>query len=337
MHVSELGEFGLIDRLSRRLARYSDDVLVGVGDDVAVVRITDARYLLATCDVQVEGVHFLLNLSTPHQIGRKVAAVNLSDIAAMGGIPRHFLISLLLPKDTDVAFVDGLYDGLAEACQLYQVDIIGGNIARAEHIAIDISLLGDVAPDRLILRSGAKPGDQVVVTGQLGDSAAGLRLLVDSSLSLPNEQREALVRSHLLPIPRLKEAAVIADLRTATAMIDLSDGLSSDIGHICEQSGVGVRLWENRLPISKSAQEVAAQTQTPAWQLALAGGEDYELCLTVAANAVESLMQQVTQITGTPMSVVGEILLIEQGRQLMLSNGQEVTLEPSGWEHFRNG
>lgn len=334
MYVGDLGEFPLIDRLAGRLGGYGEDVVVGIGDDVAVLRISDDRYLLATCDVQVAGVHFLPGVATPYQIGRKAAAINLSDIAAMGGTPRHFLVSLILPKDTEVVFADGLYDGLVEECRRYGVDVVGGNIARDDRVVIDLFLLGEVTPERLLLRSGARPGDQVLVTGRLGDSGAGLRLLLDPELSVPASHREMLVARHLTPTPRLPESAVIARLGTATAMIDLSDGLSSDIGHICDRSGVGVRLWAGRLPMSPAARRVAQLTDRPPWRLALEGGEDYELCFTAPPEAVDELVAAVERETGTPVTAVGETLPAEEGRRLVLPDNQEVPLAPRGWKHF---
>lgn len=332
--VGDLGEFPLIDRLTGRLGGYGEDVVVGVGDDVAVLRMTDDRYLLATCDVQVAGVHFLPDVATPYQVGRKAAAINLSDIAAMGGTPRHFVISLILPKDTEITFVDGLYDGLVEECQRYGVDVVGGNMARDDRVVVDLFLLGEVTPDRLLLRSGARPGDQVLITGRLGDSAAGLSLLLDPELSVPPAEREMLVARHLTPTPRLPESAVIAGLGMATAMIDLSDGLSSDIGHICDQSQVGVRLWADRLPMTPAARRVAELTDRAPWRLALEGGEDYELCFTAPPEAVDELAAAVERETGTPVTMVGEILPTDEGRRLVLEDGQDVPLEAGGWKHF---
>jgi thiamine-monophosphate kinase len=334
MRVGELGEFSLIERLAARLGGYGDDVVVGVGDDVAVLRVTDDRYLLATCDAQVAGVHFLPDVVTPYQIGRKAAAINLSDIASMGGTPRHFLISLILPEDTEVAFIDAVYDGLVEESQRYGVDIVGGNVARSDRVVIDLFLLGEVMPNRLILRSGARPGDQVLVTGRLGDSAAGLSLLLDPKLSVPAADREMLVARHVTPTPRLPESAVIAGMGTASAMIDLSDGLSSDIGHICDQSRVGVRLWAERLPMSPAAQRVAELAGREPWRLALAGGEDYELCFTAPPGAVEELAAAVSQETGTQVTVAGEVLPAGEGRWLVFEGGREVRLEAAGWDHF---
>ena len=242
MRVGDLGEFPLIDRLTGRLGDYGEDVVVGVGDDVAVLRMTDDRYLLVTCDVQVAGVHFLPDVATPYQVGRKAAAINLSDIAAMGGTPRHFVISLILPKDAEVTFVDGLYDGLVEECQRYGVDVVGGNMARDDRVVVDLFLLGEVTPDRLLLRSGARPGDQVLVTGRLGDSAAGLSLLLDRELSVPAVEREMLVAPHITTTRRRPATAGISSLGTATARSHLGNGLSSDSGHSCNQGRIGVRL-----------------------------------------------------------------------------------------------
>lgn len=201
-------------------------------------------------------------------------------------------------------------------------------------MVVDLFLLGEVTPDRLLLRSGARPGDRVLVTGWLGDSAAGLSLLLNPEVSVPAADREMLLARHLTPTPRLPESAVIAGLGLATAMIDLSDGLSSDIGHICDQSQVGVRLWTERLPISPAALRVAELTERAPWRLALEGGEDYELCCTVPPEAVGELTDAVERATGTPITVVGEILPADEGRWLVLEDGREVSLEARGWQHF---
>jgi len=336
MKVSSLGEFPLIRRVAQRLPPYRPDVYVGVGDDVAVLEQDERFYLLATCDIQVEGVHFLRGSMTPFQLGRKVAAINLSDIAAKGGEPLHFLISLVLPPDTEVDWVDALYDGLREEASRYGADIVGGNMSKtAGPLAVDLFLLGRVPREHLLLRSGARPGDEVWVTGFLGNSAAGLALLLQPDLPVEGAVRRLLLDAHLTPTPRVREGQVIARSRQATAMIDLSDGLSSDMGHICEKSRVGVRLWAERLPISPEARQVAARTGNQAWQWALSGGEDYELCFTAPPGAGASLAAAVQEATGVPVICVGEVLPEEAGRWLRLEDGREVPLKGAGWDHFR--
>ncbi|MGC8838897.1 MAG: thiamine-phosphate kinase [Anaerolineae bacterium] len=336
MKISSLGEFPLIRRVAERLPPYLPDVRVGVGDDVAVLEQDEWSYLLATCDIQVEGVHFLRASITPFQLGRKAAAINLSDIAAKGGEPLHFLVSLVLPPGTEVAWVDALYDGLREEASRYGADIVGGNMSKTGGpLVVDLFLMGRVNREHLLLRSGARPGDEVWVTGSLGNSAAGLALLLQPDLPVGEAVREPLLAAHLTPTPRVREGQAIARRQQATAMIDLSDGLSSDIGHICEASGVGVRLWAERLPVSPQARHVAALVGKRAWEWALSGGEDYELCFTAPPGAGAALAAAVQEATGTPVTWVGEILPEAEGRWLRLEDGRDIPLEGVGWDHFR--
>ena len=335
MQISELGEFPLIERLEQIVAAERADVLVGIGDDVAVLNEREGELLLATVDSQVEQVHFLGQQITPRQLGRRALAINLSDIAAMGGTPRYALVSLALPTDTQVAWVEDLYRGLREEGDRYGVVVVGGNMARSpEGVFIDVCVLGRVRREHLLLRSGARPGDRVLVTGQLGEAGAGLKLLLDARLSVPPAERESLLSRLLTPTPRVTEAGAIARSGLATAMIDISDGLSSDIGHICERSGVGVRIWADRLPLSPAVRRVAGLVNIPPWQLALTAGEDYELCFTAPPAAAPALIAAV-QATDTPVTVIGEILPAEMGRRLVLPDGQEEPLTPGGWQHFQ--
>ncbi len=255
----------------------------------------------------------------------------------MGGKPEFALVSLGLPIDTEVDWIEEVYRGLRSEGDRYGVAIVGGNMARSPSgVWLDVTVFGYAHRENILLRSGANPGDQVVVTGFLGDAAAGLKLLLDPNLSMDKSERTSLLTRFFTPIPRLPESAVIAESRQATAMLDISDGLSSDVGHICERSQVGVRIWADRLPMSPGARHVADLTATPFWQLALSGGEDFELCFTVPSEKVDALSRAIEQTTGTPVTVVGEILPADQGRQLVLPDKQEIPLEPTGWEHFRN-
>ncbi|MSP13686.1 MAG: thiamine-phosphate kinase [Chloroflexi bacterium] len=350
MHIRDLGEFPLIDRIRQFLPPTGANVIVGIGDDVAVLAGQGDTYILAKVDSQVENVHFLRHRISPQQLGRRSLAINLSDIAASGGYPEYALVSLALPADTEVTWVDNLYQGLAQEATPYGVAIVGGNMARSPHdIYVDVFVLGRVPSRHLLLRSGARVGDRVLVTGSLGDAAAGLVLLLedeerkekgqDQSVAtvvrdLSAEDQEWLMSRLYTPTPRLRESAVIAPTGLATAMIDLSDGLSSDIGHICERSGVGVRLWAGRLPISRATREVARSMGKNSWDLALDGGEDYELCFTAPPEAAEYLIATVYRETGTSVSIVGEILPATQGRRLVLEEGHEAPLDARGWEHF---
>jgi thiamine-monophosphate kinase len=291
MRVSELGEFPLIERITGRLPEYLDDVYVGVGDDVAVLELDPETYQLAACDIQVEGVYFLTQSITPYQLGRKAAAINLSDIAAKGGIPQHCLVSLAWRPELEVSCVEALYDGLREEIAAYGADIVGGNMAKTEGaIVVDLFLVGRVRREEVLLRSGARPGDRVLLTGWLGEAAAGLALMCHPELAVEKEEADRLRDAYVTATPRIREGRAIASDGRTSAMIDLSDGLGSDIGHICEKSDVGVRLWAERLPISGPTQTVAELMGRADWALAVGGGEDYELCFTAPREAERGLV-----------------------------------------------
>ncbi|MDR3573497.1 MAG: thiamine-phosphate kinase [Anaerolineaceae bacterium] len=337
MRIDQLGEFGLIERIRQALPQTpGGDVLVGIGDDVAVLRTGGERVWLATCDVQVEGAHFLRDGITPQDLGHKALAINLSDIASAGGTPRFALISLGLPKDLEVEFVDGLYQGLRAEAEPFGVDIVGGNISSSRlGVFIDITLLGDAPPEAVLLRSGAKAGDAILVTGTLGDAAAGVALLLDSRLTSTAEYAAFARLRRDTPTPRVKEGQIIGAAHTASAMIDISDGLAGDLGHICEKSAVGVRLFSQKLPVSQANRDLSKAAHGDEWYFALHGGEDYELLFTAPPAQAEALAGQITSETGTPLSIVGEILPPEQGQQLVLPDGSIILLQPRGWDHFK--
>jgi len=340
--LCDIGEFGLIDRIARRLPAPGEGVVVGIGDDTAALRLSGNRLLLATCDIQLEGHHFLRDKITPQQLGRKALAINLSDIASMGGRPRYALVSLGLPKDLAVSWVDALYDGLQEEAARFSTSIVGGNITGSPLILVDITLFGEVEEDRLLRRSGARVGDRLLVTGTLGASGAGLAWLVarDEGRGTRYEERgmrdevAQVLAAHLTPTPRVLEGRAIGATHAATAMIDLSDGLASDVGHICELSKVGVRVEAARLPIAPATRTVAAALGRDPVDLALFGGEDYELLLTAPAERVGELVAAVGQ-TGTPLTDIGAIIPAAAGRTLLLADGRTVPLESGGWDHLR--
>ncbi len=335
MRIAEIGEFGLIDRVARSLPTLGEGVVVGIGDDAAVLRISEDRYLLTTCDIQVEGVHFLKDKIAPWQLGRKAVAINLSDVASMGGKPRYLTVSLSLPKETAVAYVDGLYEGIRQECEACGVDVVGGNMAHSPHIIVDTFLVGEVEAERLLLRSGTGVGDRVLVTGSLGDSGAGLALLLNPEATCEEVHRQRVLDAHLTPKARLEEGRAIALSGLATAMIDVSDGTVSDIGHICEMSHVGAQLWAANLPVSEATQAVARATGKDALELALGGGEDYELLFTAPAKQVDELAHLVQRETGTPVTVIGEIVPATEGITLVHADGTRTSLRGGGWDHFR--
>lgn len=334
--IKDLGEFGLIARIDQGLVRRDPDVIVGIGDDTAALRVSGERLILATCDVQIEGEHFLRERTEPYLLGRKSMAINLSDIAAMGGLPKYALISLGLPLDLPVDFVDELYRGFQEELSPFEAEIVGGNLSRAPVIMVDITLLGELEPEQVMLRAGARIGDAIAVTGFLGDSAAGLALL-NLEPEAQDDDAVHVMAAHRSPTPRIREGHAIAQAGMATAMDDLSDGLASDLSHIVESSRVGAVIRAEALPISDSTLRVASRVGRRAVDLALHGGEDYELLFTAPPARLDELHSVVAKETGTPVTVVGEILPPEEGALLELEDGTRIPLSATGWDHFRAG
>lgn len=353
MTICHLGEFGLLKELFKKLPKPSSHTVCGVGDDAAVID-NGKTYLLATCDTQTAGVHFLSNAVTPESIGQKAVAITTSDIAAMGGTPRHLLISIMTPNDMSVDFLTRLYDGFRIGCDAYGIDIIGGNTSRGSSLSINLFLLGDIEKELLLTRKSARPGDLVVVTGTLGDSAAGLEILKhnlqyehtgDALEGLPAiaalkrlqagaRRRCTLLSHHTNPTARVAEGQAIAKTKLATSMIDISDGLSSDISHICDESNVGVELSIDTLPISKELKAYCKVINIPAWDYALNGGEDYELLFTVPASKFSTFQKQFSKESKTPITVIGKILPKNSDRFLVFPDRKKVPLSPGGWDHF---
>lgn len=340
MNLRHLGEFGLIARLQSRLKFRSPQTIAGIGDDCAVYRPGGRRgkVQIVTCDSLIEKVHFDLSLTTAKQLGRKALAVSISDIAAMGGIPLLALVSIGVPAKTSVRFLERFYDGLNEISQEYQIELAGGDtVSSPNHFYISVTLLGEAAQNRWFSRSGARPGDKILVTGTLGDSALGLRILKSGKKSAngPQTSKNLLIQKHLDPTPRMPESRMLAKSRAkVTAMIDISDGLMQDLAHICKASGVGAVLWEESLPTSQPFDKFKALNDIPAQELVLAGGEDYELLFTLSSENVRNLICRfdragrrlacIGEITGTP----GEVSMIGKRGQ------RKILPQTPGFDHF---
>ena len=334
--IAELGEFGLIARLTAGLPQ-STDVIVGAGDDAAILNIIGGNELVvATCDAQVEDTHFRLHNTTPNDIGRRALAVNLSDIAAMGARPRFALISLLLPPTLDIAILDGIYAGLRTEAAQYNVALVGGNIARnAERLIIDITLLGTAARHRLLRRDRAKVGEVVMVTGSLGSAAAGLLVSEDDQLAaeIAPESLVGVLAAQRTPTPRVAAGQWLAQHGVKTG-IDISDGLAADIAHICQASGVGVNIEAESLPIQPEVAMIATLAGRQPQDLALFGGEDYELLFTVPADRADALAQDLLAATGIKATAIGTM---SKGTDLTLfRQGKISPLHPAGWDHLRS-
>jgi thiamine-monophosphate kinase len=334
--VGDLGELRLLDRIAAR-ARTGEGVVLGIGDDTAAVRPMPGWLTLFTTDALVEDVHFRRATSAAADVGWKALAINISDIAAMGGIPRHAVVSLMLPDHLAAAWVDGLYDGLLEAADASGVAVVGGNLARAPVVVVDAGLLGEVEPDRLVARSGARPGDLLAVTGTLGRAAAGLIALeAEGGLAVGPALAARAIAAQRRPTPRMTAGRALAASGAARAMIDLSDGLALDLWRLCEASGVGARVDASRLPVDSCVDAIAWATGRETLAVATTGGEDYELLVALSADAAVQVARSVEDATGIPLTVIGQVEPREAGCRIIVG-GTPRPLEPGGWTHFRPG
>ncbi len=334
MRISDLGEFGLIRNIQRLSPRKTSSVLIGIGDDAAALKVSPPKILLATTDMLLEDVHFDLSLTDFYSLGWKSAAANLSDIAAMGGSPSYCLTALGIPDNISVEQIEDFYRGFVALLKAHRTTLVGGDTCHSgKGMVISVTLLGEVEKKDLLSRAGARPGDRVFVTGALGDSAAGLEILKNrvkwQGQRGKGTERKTLIAKHLRPEPRTSEGRAIARSGCASAMIDISDGLSSDLGHICEQSRVGAEIHGRKIPISQSLGKLSRDLPMPAMLYALSGGEDYELLFTVPPPKVEGLKSLRIPVI--------EIGTITRGKTMMLvdDTGRKNTLKVTGYDHFR--
>ncbi|MFP4331199.1 MAG: thiamine-phosphate kinase [Spirochaetaceae bacterium] len=334
MLVHEVGEFELIARLERILPQTGRGVVKAIGDDCAVLDLP-RELTVWTTDTCIEGVHYLPYLATPHQIGRKALLANLSDIASMGATPRYATLSLSAPPEAEVSWIEELYRGIADLAAEYEVAVVGGNTSRSPHgLRLDIGVLGTVAPGELLRRDTAEAGDLVLVTGSVGDAYCGLECVFNPTLPVEPRLRTALIERYRSPSPHLKSARVIASSGIATSMIDISDGLAADLGHLCDASQVGVELRAADLPISEDVARFAAYTDQDPWQYALIGGDDYGLLLTARADRAAELVEEVRESTGDILTVFGTVTS-DPRRLLHLPDGRVERLTSKGWNHFQ--
>lgn len=325
MKLKELGEFGLIDLLKKDCIVEPKNVIVGIGDDAAVLKTEIGLYQLISTDMLIEGVHFDLAFISPFQLGYKSLAVNLSDIAAMGGKPTQVVISIALPAKTTSEFVLQLYEGMKAIASEFGVNIVGGDtVASLGGIAINVSVLGEVLPRYLQKRSSAKVGDFVAVTGYLGDSAAGLEVLQKHQ----EHKQEALVKAHLMPVPQVKAAQVLA--MYANSMNDISDGIASESMEIAHASNVGMRIFAEKVPLSSSLLSAKTFLEKEPIEYALYGGEDYQLLFTIAPEKFIKLQNEKLDFK---VSVIGEVTE-EMDVLLVKGEGTIVKLEAKGYNHF---
>jgi thiamine-monophosphate kinase len=325
----------LVGALRRVLSGEQPGVELGVGDDAAVVDLGRGQAVL-TADVLVEGVHFDRGLISPRDLGAKAVVVNVSDVAAMAASPRFALACVVLGPEVDPGWVVELEGGMRAACDEYALSLVGGDLSSGPVSVVSVSVVGEVARGRYVTRAGATPGDRIVVTGTLGASAGGLALSQarpgDVQAALGTDWGRELVRAHVRPVARVGEGATLAEAG-ATAMMDVSDGLALDLSRLCAASGVGCRVRTFDVPVAPEVVQLASFLPVEPLELALSGGEDYELLATLPAEAVADATAAVEDRFGVRLTEVGEV--IEGGALVAVdAPGAERPLEPRGWDHL---
>ena len=327
-----------MEAIARVLSGEEPGVAVGIGDDAAVLEPGGGQIVFTT-DLMVEGIHFERGSSSARDLGAKAVTVNVSDVAAMGGSPRFALAAVAVPADVDAAWVIELTGGMREACAEYALALVGGDTNRAELIVLSIAVVGELVPGRAVTRSGARAGDRIVVTGSLGAAAGGLAI----SKAPPDEAASVLSESwgrdlseaFARPVARVGEGQILSRVG-ATAMLDLSDGLAIDLARLCRASGVGARVTLSTIPVADALDRGADALGVDALQLALTGGEDYELLATIPKAAVAAARADLFEAFATTLSDIGEVVE-GSGVVALRDDGSESPLEPAGWDHFGRG
>ena len=336
--LNQLGEFGLISHLTKEVVNYHPETIRGVGDDAAVVDSTPTHYQLVSTDLLLEGVHFDLSYVPLKHLGYKAVAVNVSDIAAMNGIPKQITVSIGLSNRFSLEAAEELYAGIRAACEAYQVDLVGGDTSSSRAgLVLSVTAIGTVEKDKVVYRNGAKPNDLLCVTGDLGAAYLGLQLLErEKQVFLTNpamqpqlEGQDYLLQRQLRPEARMD---IIHELRelgvVPTSMIDVSDGLASDLLHLCTQSGTGVRVMEENLPIADQVLLAATDLNMSPLTAALNGGEDYELLFTIKPIDYEKIKKL------SDVYVIGFMTADTNIRQLFTKAGQAFPIKAQGWNHL---
>ncbi len=335
--IGELGEFGLIDKIKYSARKELPSTLKGIGDDASVHDAGD-KFIIMSTDMLIEGIHFDLAYMPLQHLGFKSVAVNVSDIAAMNGTPKQITVSIALSNRFSVEAVDVFYEGVRAACDAYNVDLVGGDTTSSPSgLMISVTAMGEVEKDKIAYRSEAKENDILCVTGDLGGAFIGLQVLEREKqefLANPNmqpkiDQYDYVVGRLLKPRARMDIIHELADAGVVpTSMIDVSDGLASDVFHICKESGLGVAIYEDKLPIEKQTFETAAEFNMDPNTAALNGGEDYELLFTIKQEDFEKLEKH------ADIHSIGYMQAKEKGRTMVTRNNNVVELQAQGWKHF---
>jgi thiamine-monophosphate kinase len=341
--IQDIGEFGLIGHLRSVLGESNDDsVLAGISDDAAVYRIDDERVHVLTTDAMIEGIHFDRTFMPMEHLGFKAISINVSDIVAMNAEPRYATVTLGVPQQVPVEALGQLYEGIAQACRAYGMTVVGGDTTAAHQFTLSVSVVGEAHEEDIVYRSGAQPGDVLCVTGDLGASFAGLKALVENREQLqekgeenfqPNLDRfNYVIQRHLAPPAQLKAIRDWAEHGIRPhALIDISDGLASEVNHICEASGVGALVHSDKLPLAQETMEAAKHFGEDVDVYALFGGEDYELLFALPEEELDKL----SDLPSDAFFVVGTVTEKDEGVLIEQPSGETVPLRPGGFDHFR--
>lgn len=333
INLSDLGEFGLIKRFSREFIKNIPDEYTGIGDDCAIFPLNKKEVLLVTTDMLIEDSHFIMNKISPYELGQKSLMVNLSDIAAMGGTPDSAYLSMGLTTGTDVKWIDDFFKGIKQVCNDYNVCLLGGDTTRSpDRLVINFAVLGKGSITEVKRRSTALPGDIICINDYVGDSGAGLQILLND---LPaGKDSKYLIRRHNCPRANVKEGKWLSLRKEVHAMMDVSDGIESDIHRIMESSNVGAEIDLDMVPLSDELKVMAAKYNWNAHEIGVSGGEDYCLLFTVEENKVAELMHNYEKEFKRPIYKIGRIN--DSGRDLtFMYENKVVGLIKHGWDHFR--
>jgi thiamine-monophosphate kinase len=335
--LNEIGEFGLIRKIQETISLENASTLVGIGDDAAVLEPSRGNVVVST-DMLVEGVHFDLTFCPLRHLGYKAVAVNVSDIAAMNAVPTQITVSLAIGSRYTVEAIEELYEGIRAACESYKVDLVGGDTTSSNAgLVISVTAIGEVEKGAAVLRSTAKANDLICVTGDLGAAYLGLQVLerekqvfLDNPEMQPDlQQKEYLVQRQLKPEARMDVIHELKDLGVKpTAMIDISDGLASELMHICSQSKVGAAIYQDKLPVDQQVLDTAEEFRLDPVMCALNGGEDYELLFTVALSDLDKIRNH------PDITIIGKITAAAEGVRLVTPSGNTFPVKAQGWSHF---
>jgi len=335
MTLKKIGEFGFIKKISRGCLTRPDSIIKAIGDDAAAFTTDPARISLVTTDLLVERIHFLRNVISGFDLGYKSLAVNLSDIAAMGGTARESFVSIAIPEDCPLDYLEAVYEGMKELATRFDVNILGGDTTGSKvDLVINVVVYGTISQEEMMCRDAARPGDIIFSTGYLGDSKAGLHLILNNIPADSDEWRN-LLRAHLRPVPHLAEGRFLAQQPAVKAAIDISDGLSSDLGHIAEQSGVGAILDAAKIPVSGDLKLFCRQFNFDPVEYALAGGEDYTLLCTISPEEAEGIATEFEKKFKRPLFRIGEITAATE-MKINYPDGSSSPIAPCGWNHFKD-